>query len=34
MQNEIDKKDIDPDNLLYDEYEKMNLILDDAVKEL
>jgi hypothetical protein len=34
MQNKIDKKDIDPNDLLYDEYERMTLILDEAVKEL
>ena len=33
-QNQIDKKDADADDLLYEEYEKMTLILDEAVKEL
>ena len=34
MQSTIDKKDVDPDDLLYEEYERMTLILDEAVKEL
>ena len=29
MQNKISKKGIDSDDLLYDEYEKMTLILDE-----
>jgi predicted transcriptional regulator len=33
-QNKINKKDIDPDGLLYDEGERMTLNLDEAVKEL
>jgi hypothetical protein len=34
MQNKINKKDIDPKDLLFDDYERMTLILDEAVKEL
>ena len=34
IQNKFDKKDVDPDYLLFDEYEKMILVLDEAVKEL
>ena len=34
MQNKINNRDIDPDDQLLDEYEKMMLILDEAVKEL
>jgi predicted transcriptional regulator len=34
MQNKIDKKDVNPDDQLFDEYERMILNLDEAVKEL
>ena len=34
MQSKINKRDIDPDDQLLDEYEKMMLILDETVKEL
>jgi len=34
MQSKINKKDIDPDDQLFDEYEKMMLTLDETVKEL
>jgi len=33
MQNKIDKKDVGPDDLLYDENEKMNAIFDETIKE-
>ena len=34
MQSKINKRDVDPDDRLLDEYEKMMLILDETVKEL
>ena len=34
MQNKIDKKDVNSNDLLYDEYEKMDLIFDESIKEL
>lgn len=34
MQNKINKKSADPDDLLYDEYGKMKLILGETIKEL
>lgn len=34
MQNKVTKKDVDPDDLLYDEYGKMKLILGETIKEL
>jgi len=34
IQNKFDKKDVDPNDLLYDEYEKMDLIYDESIKEL
>ena len=34
MQNKITKKGVDPDDLLYDEYRKMKLILGETIKEL
>ena len=33
-QNKINNKDIDPDDQLLDEYEKIMLTLDETVKEL
>jgi len=34
IQNKTNKKDIDPDDQLYEEYEKMDLIFDESIKEL
>jgi predicted transcriptional regulator len=34
MQSKISKRDADPDDQLFDEYEKMMLTLDETVKEL
>ncbi len=34
MQSKINKRDVDPDDQLFDEYEKMMLTLDETVKEL
>ena len=34
MQSKINKRDVDPDDQLLDEYEKMMLTLDEAAKEL
>ena len=34
MQSKIHKRDADPDDQLFDEYEKMMLTLDETVKEL
>ena len=34
MQNKITKKGVDPDDLLYEEYGKMKLILSETIKEL
>jgi predicted transcriptional regulator len=33
-QNKINNRDVDPDDQLFDEYEKMMLTLDETVKEL
>jgi predicted transcriptional regulator len=34
MQSKINKRDVDPDDQLFDEYEKIMLTLDETVKEL
>lgn len=34
MQSKINKRDVDPDDQLFDEYEQMMLTLDETVKEL
>jgi hypothetical protein len=34
MQNKLNKNDVDPNDLLYDEYEKMISNLDESIKEL
>jgi len=34
IKNKINKKDVDQDDLLFDEYEKMILNLDESIKEL
>jgi predicted transcriptional regulator len=34
MQSKINKRDVDPDDQLFNEYEKMMMTLDEAVKEL
>ena len=34
MQSKVNKRDVDPDDQILDEYEKIMLILDETVKEL